>query len=140
MKLPFRVPYRWIPRCWWKNITAIFDDLRYGVYNVIRWIPVIWFDVDWDWSALARVMEYKLRRSAKLETEHGHHTTSKKDGKDMLICANLLQRLIEDEYSDRAMKVFSDRRQAYKIAAGVQHHDQYLLGKIIGKHLTHWWD
>lgn len=139
MKL-FSVPYRWLPRTFLSNLSHIWYDLSYGVRNVLRWIPVIWFDRDWDWSYLASIMEYKLRRSARLELTVGHHVTSKNDGRQMLICAELLKRLQKDEYFKTLNKPFGQSRDRVKLSIKQAKADQALLGKILGKHLTSWWD
>jgi hypothetical protein len=136
----FRVPYRWLSRRFFTNIWWIITDITGGICNVIRWTPVIWFDADFQWDYLAHVMEYKLRRSARLELTVGHHTNSKRDGKRMLICADLLKRLRADEYWDNAVKRFGESTQAAKFCAAQQKADQQYLGNLIGKHFTHWWD
>lgn len=112
----------------------------YGIKNIIRWAPVIWDDVDWDWTSLATIMEYKLRRSAHLEETIGHHTTSLHDAHDMKICANILKRLLDDNYWENAIIRFGATPQAAKFSMEQQAYDQRYLGLIIGKHLTGWWD
>jgi hypothetical protein len=115
----------------------------HGVGNVVRWVPVIWGDIDWDWTSLAKVMEYKLRRMAKYELYHGSHLTSKKDARNQLICAEILHRLQYRDYTAEASKPWG--RNGYvrcDVLTSVQAEkdDMALLGKIIGKYLTHWWD
>ena len=137
---PFRVPYRWTARTVLSNLWWIITDITDGVRNVIRWAPVIWFDADFDWEYLATVMEYKLRRSAKLETTVGHHVGSKRDGQRMLICAEILKRLRADDYFDNAQKRFGSTTLAAKVSQSQHEADQRYLGAVIGKYLTGWWD
>lgn len=124
-------------------------EFTQGIANLVRWAPVIWGDFDWDWSPLARVMEYKLRRMANLHNYHGHHLNNQREARQMMICANLLNRLDKDEYFDQAYQRYdayenlTDQqkgRYAALQATQIQKDDQRLLGTIIGKYLNHWWD
>jgi hypothetical protein len=136
----FRVPYRWLPSTFWRNIYCIWRDLYIGVYNVFRWIPVIWFDRDWDWVYLADIMEYKLNRMGKT-VQDGCHLYRDRDARRIRMAALLLTRLSADDYGENASKAFKygTRPWAREINA-VQKQDQEMLGKLIGKYFTHWWD
>ncbi len=135
----FRIPYRWARRPW-ANLMTMYRNLYHGIANIFRWAPIIWFDQDWDWSYLATIMEYKLRRSAHLEETTGHHVGSLRDARNMRTCAELLHRLQEDNYYENAMKRFGHNRFAGVFAQRQQRSDQHYLGLILGKYLTHWWD
>ncbi len=113
--------YRWTIRTIPWNIKWIFDDIVDGIYNMFRWIPVIWKDQDWDWLFLARIMEYKFRRMSKV-FENGCHSNAYKDARRTLICAELLKRIIEDDKPEM--------NQFY----------QEYLGRLIGKYFLGWWD
>ena len=106
---------------------------------MLRWTPVIWSDRDWDWCHLARVMQFKLHAAARLEETRGH-LTSKRDAKQMRVCAALLRRLMDDEYYENAARRHGEGRLAVLAAVEAQREDQRLLGTLIGKHLTSWWD
>lgn len=141
MWLPFRIPYRWDrPRTFCKNVWWIITDIRDGICNVFRWSKVIWFDSDYDWEYLAEVMEYKLRRMSKGFKEHGHHVNADLDAHRMLVCAELLKRLREDEYWQNAQIRFGKSTLAANHSQMVQKNDQKYLGVILGKYLNHWWD
>jgi hypothetical protein len=126
----FRVPYRWLPRTIWPNIRSCFGDVYRGIKNFIRWTPVIWHDFDWDWSPLARIMEYKLRRMSKVFA-NGHLVGCEKDARRTLICAILLRRLFEDEYHNNGSPKTAHLRAKY---------DQEYCFKLMGKYLQRWWD
>jgi hypothetical protein len=140
----FRIPYKWSRRPW-SNISFMWYDLTHGIANVIRWIPVIWHDEDYDWAYLARIMEYKLRRMSK-DTKNWHVVGAEKDGREMLVCAELLRRLQRGwmGYWTNAEKRFGEsfEKAKYigKLAEEQEREDKALLGRIIGRHLNHWWD
>ena len=54
----FRFPYRWTPKTILKNLDYAFWDIYLGIKNTIKYLPVIWFDRDFDWEYLARLMEF----------------------------------------------------------------------------------
>lgn len=141
----FHAPYRWsYPRVWSTNVRYILNQLISGIKNVVRWAPVIWDDQDYDWAFLAKIMEYKLRRSSQLEFTFGHHTNSARDGRNMLVCAELLKRLREDRYYEEAKDPFDNKYDEVRVrvlqSMRQSKSDQEYLGKMIGKWLTFWWD
>ena len=116
-------PYRWLPRTFFLNIRSMIFNICKGIYNIFRWIPVIWIDEDWDWYYLAKIMEYKMRCMSKCLGD-GYHLNAKRDEKQLKICAELLRRMQEDGYRDWKGQI----------------RDQKFLGEIIGKHFLGWWD
>ena len=138
----FHVPYRWFysPRCFFQNLDHMRWDLVHGVRNLWRWLPIVWFDRDWDWSYLGRMMEQKLRWSAELEEKYGHHVGSERDARRMRVCAEILHRLQEDDYTEKAFVRFGKTQAAVLFAEAQSKSEQQYLGKVLGKYLTGWWD
>jgi hypothetical protein len=128
----FKIPYRWLPSTIIPNLLSMKDDVVIGIKNIFRWIPVIWFDRDFDWSYLASIMEYKLRRMSSNFNKYGHHVSSKKDAKRMIICAELLKRLISEEYFEKTTSF----KQQEKLG---DYYQEY-LASLLGKHLRSWWN
>jgi hypothetical protein len=136
-----RIPYRWGARPF-TNIKWIIEDLFwYGPRNVIRWLPKIWLDADFDYSYLLKLMEYKLSRMADVQAK-GFHLNRDRSARQMKVCAALCKRLSnEDSYYRNADKVFPMRGKWWsQHITNAQKQDQQMLGKIIGKYITHWWD
>ena len=126
-------------RVMWRTIIPIIGNawysLHHGIWNMIRWIPVIWHDEDFDWDGLAKVMEFKLRNMS-LCLSNGRCTDSKKHARETLVCAELLHRLREETYYDDAKPI---TRASVQKAHGIAKHYERLLGKIIGRKLRCWW-
>lgn len=127
----FSIPYRWRPRTIIPNLISMFYDIYYGIGNIIRWVPVIWHDKDYDWGYLAHIMEYKLRRMSALFKNHRTSVSADRDAKRMLICAVLLKRLQEDNY----YKDSDYKKESYRIK-----YDQEYCFKLMGKYFDCWWD
>ena len=138
---PWRTPYRWLWRTAWTNISSIWGDLTWGVRNVIRWIPVIWFDADFDHSFLLEIMEYKFRRMAERHERAQVIADWSKVARQLRICALLCRRMSNESYSDNAAAGYGYGTRAWANEwRNVQNQDQEMLGRIIGKHLQEWWD
>jgi len=97
------------------NIIEYFDDkqeaiedffrtIKYGIENLIVWFPIIWQERNWDQWFLYKILQFKLKRMAKLQRDYGHATCSDDLADQMQLCVNLLDRLIKDEYLENALK------------------------------------
>lgn len=129
-------------RTWRRNIACIVTDIIEGIKNVIRWTPIIWYDVDYDCGSLCRIMEYKLRRMGRYFNEDGHLVNSHLNARRCLVCAELLRRINEDDlwHWQNAKVRFGDGEIAAKFSVQHERADQAYLGLLLGKYLRHWWD
>jgi hypothetical protein len=136
----FHVPYRWHWTTVGRNVRSIWWQLVVGVTNLFEWMPIVWRDRDWDWVYLAKVLEFKFARMEQRE-RCGHHLSSPRHARQLMVAKNLCRRLIADEYQDIAERRFGEtRRHTYRWMEGLIKTDQELLGKILGRHLREWWD
>jgi hypothetical protein len=79
---------RMIKEFWW-NIT-----------NIIRWIPILWNNFDWDYAFLLDVMEYKLQRLYDGINHYQNHLYYKRDLFWINISINLINKIKNDYYSN----------------------------------------
>jgi hypothetical protein len=84
-------------------------------------------------------MESKLRWMAE-GTINWHVKGATRQRKHMLICAELLRRLRDEDYFENAERRFGSCGIAGKFATAQGKADKAYLGLIIGKYLNHWWD
>jgi len=128
------VPYRWLPRTFFANISWIFYSIKRGIKNTVRWTPVIWDDEDFDWAHLATIMEVKMRWMSKYIKEEEWATDSGEISRELLICAELLKRLINDDMGEMEINRGNILRHNQRMKEwGI------MLGDIIGKKLRYWW-
>ena len=86
-----------------KDIAIFFRNIKYGIENLMCWIPIIWKDRDWDHWFLYKVLQHKLKQMIKLQRKYGHSINSNDYADQMQLCVNLLERIITDEYLDNAL-------------------------------------
>jgi hypothetical protein len=81
-----------------------------GVFNIIRWIPVIYRDNDWDSTYILDILKYKLINQRAYLIKHNRHLGIPETNRDITICLNLIERLREDfyemEYTDYKVSNF----------------------------------
>lgn len=80
-KLPWRIRY-------------FFD----GVKNIIRWIPTLYHDKDWDGNYILTILQKKIEFQRECLVHNNRHTRIDIDNRDMTLALNLLERVKEDYY------------------------------------------
>ena len=74
-------------------------DLVGGLKSIVRWLPVIWWDRDWDWCHLAKLIEVKCTRIAKV-IEVGYPENANVAAIQLRQVARLLARVRADNYRE----------------------------------------
>lgn len=76
-----------------------------GVQNVIKWLPIIWHDVDCDYHYLYKILHFKLKNMQEyLESDYAVAADAKKTARQIMTAKNLCKRLIDDDYLDNALQ------------------------------------
>lgn len=127
-----RFPYRWLPSTFLKNIVHGYWDIRNGIENIWRYLPVIWWDRVWDFDGLLAILERRLSDSSECFDKYGCHVNSKRDAHRIKICAILCRRILADKYPPTYFNNRPNFKQSQR--------DMEYLGKLMGKHLLEWWD
>lgn len=123
-------------------MTDLFYDIKKGIENIIKWLPIIWKDRDWDWAYLAEIMEFKLRNMADHNEKYSYHVGAEKEVRSMRVCAALLKRLRDDNvYYDNAEAACGGMLGtgwADKVNELSKADSEYLF-KVMNKRMRHWW-
>ena len=82
------------------------------VYNVIRWLPIIWKDQDWDDFYIFEILKFKLKNQAKYIGYHDRHTTAKRDAEIMMLCVRLIEK-VQDEYYGKEYLEYSEAEMKF---------------------------
>lgn len=77
------------------------------IKNVIKWIPVIWDQFDFDYKYAIDVFIFKLERIAKfLESDKAKTTDSTKNARNIRRIIKLLKKVYDESYYDEALQSF----------------------------------
>lgn len=69
-----------------------------GLVNIIRWIPIIYKDNDWDSSYIFEILKQKLINQRAYLIKHNRHMSIPETNRDITTCLNLIERLKENFY------------------------------------------
>jgi hypothetical protein len=97
----------WVKSAWdylydeiyWKFIGWRLKEFKSSVSKLIRWLPIIWKDRDWDDHYIWELMKNKLRWQANYIAKRDWHTRAELDAKRMRLCANLMDKVQDEFYS-----------------------------------------
>jgi hypothetical protein len=67
------------------------------IKNVIRWLPTIWKDRDWDDFYIFEILRVKLKYQAKYIGDRDYFVGADREAEKMRLCVKLIE-LIQDEY------------------------------------------
>jgi len=89
--LDFCRPYRFL--------RTRYYNIKYGIRNLFRWLPVIWRDRTWDAHYLYSLLEFKFKNMEKDFRRCSWHVGAEKQADQIKVCRLLCKRLKEEEYT-----------------------------------------
>lgn len=87
-----------------KSISDRIYNIRNGVRNLWYWKKIIWKDRWYDYIFILSLLQHKLRQTEHMTRHRGNHVNNIDDADKMKVAVNLLDRLLEDDYFERATK------------------------------------
>jgi hypothetical protein len=117
-------------RTWYKRIK-----------NIIRWIPVLWKDRDWDYWHIFEILKVKLKFQSEYFRKHGYHESSERDAEKMELCIKLIDKIQNEYYLDEQL-MKKDPVTDKDIEDAIRKHDKAkkLLFKLLENNIEKWWD
>lgn len=108
--------------------------------NLLRWIPIIWNDEQWDHYYIFEILKYKLIFTAEHTRKYGYHIDSDYEADRMMLCVRLIEKIQKEEYMEELIN--DDDLTAEKIdtAYNKQKKARQILFKLLDKHIEGWWD
>ena len=90
--------------------TTLFGMLHWRIRNfltscnnLIKWLPTIWYDRDWDGHFILKILQKKIEFQRKELVNANRHTRIESDNRDMTLALNLLERVKEEYYNLECM-------------------------------------
>lgn len=83
----------------WRNLHWRIRYFIGGCKNIIRWMPTLYKDKDWDDWYILTILQKKIEFQRKEIIYANRHIDVDRDNRDMTIVLNLIER-VKDEYYD----------------------------------------
>ena len=97
------------------------------IYNLYRWLPVIWKDQDWDDFYIFEVLKFKLKNQAEYIGKRGNHLSAKRDAEIMMLCVRLIEKVQDDYYGCEYQEFF---KASYKFKDSKEYPGYYEMDII----------
>lgn len=126
------------------DVSGKYNETKYGVRNLIKWLPIIWKDRDWDEYFLLRMMEKKFKNMSEYHGKYGI-TDKAQLYKEQLARASQLTRQIngETDYYEEQTKALYEKgkiMEAAQLENELYKKDLEELTTLIKENLNKWWD
>lgn len=69
-----------------------------GIKNIIKWIPIIYKDRDYDYYYILETLKFKLNNQSKYTLNKSKHISASADSKMMNLCIKLISKIQDDYY------------------------------------------
>lgn len=74
-----------------------------GCRNLIKWMPTIYHDRDWDGDFILKILQKKIEFQRKELVNANRHMRIELDNRDMTLALNLIERVREEHYQLECM-------------------------------------
>lgn len=110
------------------------------IKNLLRWLPIIWKDEQWDHYYIFEILKHKLIFTAQHTRENGYHTSSDYDAGKMMLCVRLIEKVQSEAYMEELINNDELTQEMLDVAFNKQKKARQLLFKLLDKHIEGWWD
>jgi hypothetical protein len=109
--------------------------------KLIRWIPIIWRDRDWDYYFVYEILKQKLIDTEKYIRRDGVHFYNNRDADDILKAINLIEKVQTEYHLDKYLSEATEWTTE-GIDKAAKDHDKARreLFKHLSNNIEKWWD
>lgn len=151
--------YNWKPR---KVIREFYWSVKYGTKSLIKWLPIVWKDRDFDHDYFEDILRFKLRNMMNFfYGPDTHIENAEKYGKEIEEVLDLLERVHNDNYfweisgislDDESFEAFVEKLnnrteeesklvfENHKKAWEMEKEDRMRAYQLLGENVSKWWD
>ena len=111
--------------------------------RIIKWIPILWYDEDWDYFYIYTILQKKLQLTRKYMLQQDKHADSKHVASRIQIAIDLIEKIKTEAYLDEFFEMHdSGKYSREQLDRVLNKHDKAksLLFKFLNHNLHHWWD
>lgn len=97
--LPIPEDSAWDRKTWRSYAPVWFLSFIDGVVNIVRWMPTLYKDKDWDDSHIFEILKKKLYFQREYLVNANRHTSIPDTNRYITICLNLIESIQEEYYA-----------------------------------------
>ena len=90
-KIPLPKDTAWERKSWRRFVHWRIKYVIDGVRNIIRWVPVLFHDRDWDDFFITKMLQKKIENQRKYLVENNRHLRIDEDNFWMTMVLNLIE-------------------------------------------------
>ncbi len=98
-KLPIPEDSAWSRNPLWRKLNWRIRYFFTGIKNIIRWIPTLYHDRDWDSNYIFTILQKKIEHQRKEITYSNRYNGVERENRDMTIVLNLIERVKQEYYN-----------------------------------------
>lgn len=85
-------------------------QILHGLRNLKKWLPIIWYDRNWDYEFLLEILGTKLHNMAEFfDSDRAMSMDHRKVARQLRICGDLCSRIQNDDYSKVPLKAHTKK-------------------------------
>jgi hypothetical protein len=79
-------------------------DIKIGMFNLTKWLPIIWQDRDWDSEYIIRLLQFKLSNMEDFIRYKGHHLYAERDADTIHRALLYIDRILNYDHHSNIFK------------------------------------
>jgi len=131
-----KFPHTWFYKNYDKFIQTPISSFIGGVKSLIRWLPIIWKDRNWDSHYTLEILKHKLILQREYLVTNNRFTTVDVVNRDITLCLNLIERLQDDFYEVEYQDYYEEDMWFEPIEGGMYS----VKSKVIRENLQDYFD
>ena len=129
-----------------QNLLSKWRNFTYGVKNIIKWMPVIYKDRNWDQWFIYEILKTKLEHQAEYMLHHGHLENSIKYAEEIHKCIEMINTVQNETIIDTELASINLQDDSQEVWEKLSEADRKQtqakkdLFVYMEEHIEHWWD
>ena len=111
------------------------------IRKLIRWIPILWRDRDWDYYFVYEILKQKLIDTEKYIRRDGLHIFNKEDADSILKAIDLIEKVQTEYHLDKYLSEAKEwTTEGIEQAAKDHDNARQELFQHLNDNIEKWWD
>jgi hypothetical protein len=111
------------------------------IRKVLRWIPILWRDRDWDYYFVYEILKQKLIDTEKYIRRDGLHVFNEHDADSIKIAIEMIEKVQTEYHLDKYLSEATEwTKEGMDKAAKDHNKAKQELFKYLNNNIEKWWD